>query len=398
MAAIVFHIDVNSAYLSWTAVEQLKHGAEVDLRTIPAIIGGDQKSRHGIVLAKSISAKKYGIRTGEPVANAFRKCPNLVIAAPNHKMYREKSHQLMEYLRTYTTEIEQVSVDECYMNFTDIADKFESPVKAAREIKDGVKGRFGFTVNIGISSNKLLAKMASDFEKPDKVHTLFPEEIPLKMWPLPISELFMAGRSSVDTMKKLEIHTIGDLAKTDPKLIELHMKSHGRMLWNFANGIDDSQVQSKRAEAKGIGNSTTLSEDATTYEEVQKVFKSLAQSVGGRLRKAGQKAMMVSMEIKYYNFQSMSHQMQLQKPTNQDNVIYDTACQLFLESWNGEPVRLLGIRTAKLVDASEPEQLSIFDIKLPEKPDEKHQKLNQAMEEIRKKFGDSAVIKASEMK
>lgn len=398
MASIIFHIDVNSAYLSWTAVEQLKHGAEVDLRTIPAIIGGDQKSRHGIVLAKSISAKKYGIRTGEPVANAFRKCPNLVTVAPDHKMYCEKSHQLMEYLRTYTTEIEQVSVDECYMDFTEIADKFESPVAAAYEIKDGVKEHFGFTVNIGISSNKLLAKMASDFEKPDKVHTLFPEEIPLKMWPLPISELFMAGRSSVDTMKKLEIHTIGDLAKTDPKLIELHMKSHGRMLWSFANGIDDSQVQSKRAEAKGIGNSTTLSEDATTYEEVQQVFRKLAQSVGSRLRSAGQKATMVSMEVKYYDFQNMSHQMQLQKPTDQDQVIYDTACQLFLEAWTGEPVRLLGIRTAKLVDASEPEQLSIFDIKFPEKPDEKHQKLNRAMEEIRKKFGDGAVMKASEMK
>lgn len=398
MASIIFHIDVNSAYLSWTAVEQLKHGAEVDLRTIPSIIGGDQKSRHGIVLAKSISAKKYGIRTGEPVANAFRKCPNLVTAAPDHKMYREKSHQLMEYLRTYTTEIEQVSVDECYMDFTGIADHFESPQAAAYEIKDGVKERFGFTVNIGISSNKLLAKMASDFEKPDKVHTLFPEEIPLKMWPLPIGELFMAGHSSVETMKKLEINTIGDLAKMDVKLIELHLKSHGRMLWNFANGIDDSQVQSKRSEAKGIGNSTTLSEDATTYEEVQRVFWSLAQSVGRRLRKAGQKATMVSMEVKYYDFQSMSHQMQLQKPTDSDKELYDAACKLFLEAWSGEPVRLLGIRTAKLLDASEPEQLSIFDIKLPEKPDEKHQKLNSAMEEIRKKFGDGAVMKASEMK
>ena len=398
MASIIFHIDVNSAYLSWTAVEQLKHGAEVDLRTIPSIIGGDQKSRHGIVLAKSISAKKYGIRTGEPVANAFRKCPNLVTAAPDHKMYREKSHQLMEYLRTYTPEIEQVSVDECYMDFTGIADRFESPQAAAYEIKDGVKERFGFTVNIGISSNKLLAKMASDFEKPDKVHTLFPEEIPLKMWPLPIGELFMAGHSSVETMKKLEIYTIGDLAKMDVKLVELHLKSHGRMLWNFANGIDDSQVQSKRSEAKGIGNSTTLSEDATTYEEVQKVFWSLAQSVGRRLRKAGQKATMVSMEVKYYDFQSMSHQMQLQKPTDSDKELYDAACKLFLEAWSGEPVRLLGIRTAKLLDASEPEQLSIFDIKLPEKPDEKHQKLNSAMEEIRKKFGNGAVMKASEMK
>ena len=397
MTSIIFHIDVNSAYLSWTAVEQLKHGAEVDLRMIPSIIGGDQKSRHGIVLAKSISAKQYGIRTGEPVANAFRKCPNLVTAAPDHKMYREKSHQLMEYLRTYTTEIEQVSVDECYMDFTGIADRFESPVAAAYEIKDGVKERFGFTVNIGISSNKLLAKMASDFEKPDKVHTLFPEEIPLKMWPLPISELFMAGHSSVETMKKLEIHTIGDLAQMDVKLVELHLKSHGRMLWNFANGIDDSQVQSKRAEAKGIGNSTTLSEDVTTYEEVQKVFWKLAQSVGGRLRKAGQKATMVSVEVKYYDFQSMSHQMQLQKPTDSDKELYDVACKLFLEAWSGEPVRLLGIRTAKLLNASEPEQLSIFDIKFPEKPDEKHQKLNSAMEKIREKFGDSAVMKASEM-
>ena len=398
MATIIFHIDVNSAYLSWTAVEQLKNGAEVDLRTIPAIIGGDQKSRHGIVLAKSISAKKYGIRTGEPVANAFRKCPNLVTAAPNHKMYREKSRQLMDYLRTYTTEIEQVSVDECYMDFTKIADKFASSVAAACEIKDGVKNKFGFTVNIGISSNKLLAKMASDFEKPDKVHTLFPEEVPLKMWPLPINELFMAGKSSVDTMKKLEINTIGDLAKADPALIELHLKSHGRMLWNFANGIDDSQVQSKPLEAKGIGNSTTLSEDAATYEEVQKVFKSLAQSVGGRLKKAGQKASMVSMEIKYYDFRKISHQKQLMRPTSDQNVLYESACELFEEVWTGEPVRLLGIRTAKLVDEKEPMQLSIFDIEIPKPLDEKHQKLKDAMEKLDARFGKGTVIKASLMK
>ena len=175
---IIFHIDVNSAYLSWTAVEQLKNGAGVDIRTIPAIIGGDQKSRHGIVLAKSISAKKYGIRTGEPVANAFRKCPNLKTYLPDHQMYREYSRKLMEFLRTYTTHIEQVSVDECYMDFTEIADRFTSPVEGASEIKDEVYKRFGFTVNVGISSRKVLAKMASDFEKPNKVHTLFPEEVP----------------------------------------------------------------------------------------------------------------------------------------------------------------------------------------------------------------------------
>lgn len=181
MNRIIFHIDVNSAFLSWTAVEQLKNGAKVDLRTIPAIIGGDQKSRHGIVLAKSTSAKRYGIRTGEPVVNAFRKCPNLVTAPPDHKMYHEKSRLLMEYLRTFTTEIEQVSVDECYMDFTTIAARYPTPVDGAMEIKEGVKKRFGFTVNIGISSNKLLAKMASDFEKPDRIHTLFPNEIQTKM-------------------------------------------------------------------------------------------------------------------------------------------------------------------------------------------------------------------------
>ena len=277
MRKIIFHIDVNSAYLSWTAVEELKNGGKVDLRQIPAIIGGDQKSRHGVVLAKSPSAKKYGIRTGEPVVNAFRKCPNLIMRAPDHRMYHEKSRRLMEYLRTFTEKIEQVSVDECYMDFTEIAYRFPSPQEGAEWIREGVKRKFGFTVNIGISENKLLAKMASDFEKPDKTHTLFPDEIRQKMWPLPVSELYMAGRSSVEILKKLEINTIGDLAGAEEALIELHLKSHGRMLWEFANGIGDDQVQSVPDEAKGIGNSTTLAEDAVTYEEAEKVLKNLAE-------------------------------------------------------------------------------------------------------------------------
>ena len=397
MAPIIFHIDVNSAYLSWTAVEQLKNGAAVDLREIPAIIGGDQKSRHGVVLAKSPAAKRYGIRTGEPVANAFRKCPNLAMYPPDHKMYREKSRRLMEYLRTFTKEIEQVSVDECYMDFTGIADRWNSPVDGAVEIKDGIKARFGFTVNIGISTNKLLAKMASDFEKPDRIHTLYPEEIKEKMWPLPIGELYMAGKSSVEVLKKLEINTIGDLAQADLKLITLHLKSHGKMLWEFANGIGTSVVQSEPDEAKGIGNSTTLSEDAATIEEVIPVFERLAQSVGGRLKKAGKKAGMVSMEIKYYDFSTTSHQIQLDKPTNTPEVLKETACSLFLEVWNGAPVRLLGIRTSKLSDESAPEQLSIFDIEIPKEPDEKHKRLKKAMDEINGKFGEGAVMKASLM-
>ena len=406
---IIFHIDVNSAYLSWTAVEQLKNGAGVDIRTIPAIIGGDQKSRHGIVLAKSISAKKYGIRTGEPVANAFRKCPNLKTYLPDHQMYREYSRKLMEFLRTYTTHIEQVSVDECYMDFTEIADRFTSPVEGASEIKDEVYKRFGFTVNVGISSRKVLAKMASDFEKPNKVHTLFPEEVPAKMWPLPIGELFMAGRSSVETMKKLEIYTIGDLANTDPAILELHLKSHGRRLWEFANGMDDSIVESEKAEAKGVGNSTTLSKDVSTKEDAQKVLLSLAQSVGGRLRKHGYHAGVVNVEIKYADFTVNSHQKQLERMTASDQVIYQTALELFGEMWNGKPIRLLGIRTSKLSQEGEPQQLSLFDLNFHSSDNiseevksfensQKHEKLDQALDEIRKKFGKDAVVRASFLK
>ncbi len=402
MRQIIFHIDVNSAYLSWTAVEELKNGSERDLREIPSIIGGSQKSRHGVVLAKSIPAKKFGIKTGEPVANALRKCPNLTMAPPDHKMYGVYSKKLMDYLKTYTPDIEQVSVDECYMDFTGIAKQFVSPVEAAFEIKNEVYKRFGFTVNIGISDKKLLAKMASDFEKPNKVHTLFTEEIQMKMWPLPVGELYMAGKSSVKVLEKLEIKTIGDLAQTDPKIIELHLKSHGRKLWELANGLDDSCVETEKADAKGIGNSTTLPKDLVTEEEAREVLLRLAESVGGRLRKAGQKAGMVSVEIKYSTFVSFSHQKQLLKPTNGDQIIYNASVELFRELWNKEPIRLLGIRTSKLVEEGEPEQLSIFDIQYEQKTknviqkEKRHEELDKALDKIREKYGKGAVIRGGQ--
>lgn len=363
--AIIFHIDVNSAYLSWTAVEKLKNGSEVDLRTIPSIIGGDQKSRHGVVLAKSLPAKRYGICTGEPVANAFRKCANLVSEKPDHRLYTKYSNCLMDYLQTYTTSIEKVSVDECFLDFTEIAGQYVSSVEGALEIKNRIYQKFGFSVNIGISTNKLLAKMASDFEKPNKVHTLFPEEIETKMWPMPVWELYMAGRSSVNVLQKLEIHTIGDLANTDPLILELHLKSHGRKLWEFANGIGEAVLESEHVKAKGIGNSTTLPKDAKTKEEAFDVLRVLSASVGARLRAARQKAGMLSVEIKYYNFETASHQKQLIRYTSDNDAIYHTAKELFCELWTKEPIRLLGIRSSKLKEEDEPEQLSIFDIEYP---------------------------------
>lgn len=396
MERIIFHIDVNSAYLSWTSVENLKQGCGPDLRELLAIIGGDQASRRGVVLAKSIPAKAFGVKTGEPIVAALRKCPELKIFPPDHKLYSRYSRRLMDYLKSLTPDVEQVSIDECYLDFTGIAHRYPSPVSAAVRIKKEIFARFDFTVNIGISSNKLLAKMASDFEKPDKVHTLFPQEIPEKMWPLPVEKLYMAGRSSVDTFHKLGIRTIGDLASADPDLLESHLKSHGRLLWEYASGQDSTPVLSGPQEAKGIGNSTTLSRDVSTLRDAQAVLLQLAESVSARLRGAGQICANLCVEIKYNTFVTVSHQAPVDPPTNTCGKIYQTACSLFASLWNHTPIRLLGIRAAKLLPEDTPIQLSLFDMDF--KADERQKRLDKALDSIRQRFGDQAVMRGSMLK
>ncbi|MBR3808266.1 MAG: DNA polymerase IV [Lachnospiraceae bacterium] len=408
MDNIIFHIDVNSAFLSWSATHMLENGYETDIREIPSIIGGDQQSRHGIVLAKSIPAKAYGIVTGEPIVNAKRKCPTLSVYPSDHNLYKEKSKAMIDYLKTLTSDIEQVSIDECFLFFTPISQKYSSAVAAATQIKDTIYEKFGFTVNIGISDKKVLAKMASDFKKPNLVHTLYQREIKEKMWPLPVSDLFGCGKSSVETLKKLEINTIGDLAKTDPEIIKAHLKSHGYVLWQYANGIDDSVVETQQAAAKGVGNSHTLSKDATTKEEAYAVLLSLADSVATRLRKTGVYASMVSVEIKYSNFRSVSHQCLLNEPANTAKIIYETACSLFDNLWDLSPIRLLGIRTSKLTDALEPTQLTLFDYmntvetttasSSPAKATKKQENLELTLDKIREKYGKNAIVRGSNLK
>jgi len=397
MEPIFFHIDVNSAFLSWTAVERLEQGDPLDLRLIPSIIGGDKEKRHGIVLAKSVPAKVFNIQTGEPIVKALEKCSALTIAAPDHAMYQRRSRILMDYLKTLTPEIEQVSIDECYMDFSSIVNQYPSAIDAAHLIKDTIYNTMGFTVNIGISDCKVLAKMASDFKKPNLVHTLYRHEIKEKMWPLPVSSLFMCGKSSVDELRKLEILTIGDLACADPDIISLHLKSHGRLLWEFANGIDDSKVEPVHPDAKGIGNSTTLAKDAEDLGTIHEVLLSLSDSVAARIRKAESLAYMVSVEVKYNTFVKNSHQTTLSTPTNTSDTIYKTACRLFDELWDGTPVRLLGIRCTKLVDIDEPVQMSLMDYDFNEK-DEKSKKLDSALDSIRKRYGSSAVVRGSMLK
>lgn len=394
MEPIFFHIDVNSAFLSWTALQLLEEGSDVDLRLVPSIIGGDSEKRHGVVLAKSVPAKVYNIITGEPVVNAYRKFPGLVMAAPDHTMYERRSKQFVSYLYSLCPDIEQASIDECYMDFTGIAHLYSSPEIAAGQIKDEIYKRFGFTVNIGISDKKVLAKMASDFKKPNLVHTLYSYEIRDKMWPLPVSSLYMCGKSSVQALRNLGILTIGDLAAFDLNILRSHLKSHGATLWEYANGIDDSTIYTERSRPKGIGNSTTLSKDVVTREEACKALLALAESVGHRLRQSKEQATVVCTEIKYSDFKSASHQMVLRTPTASDDSIYQAAVNLFDELWDTRPIRLLGIRTSKLVPAGEPVQLSLFDT--PQQTlSPKQEKLDAALDSIRNKYGHGAVMRGS---
>lgn len=433
---LFFHIDVNSAFLSWSALKLLREGGKTDIRTIPSIVGGDRSTRHGIVLAKSIPAKAYGIHTADTVADACRKCPDLVSVPPDHEYYREMSRKLMAYLARICPDIEQVSIDECYMNADPLIEEWkaerdlprirgeaesrtdihDAAVGIATEIKDGIRSTFGFTVNVGVSDRKILAKMASDFRKPDLVHTLFAAEIQEKMWPLPIEKLHMCGRSSAAKLRNYGIRTIGDLARTDPALPASWLKSHGRLLWQYANGIDDSAVQSEPSRTKGIGNSTTLEQDAVTAEQAYAVLDELAASVARRLRRHGLLASQVTVEIRYADFRKASHQMPLRIPTDQREDIQRAACRLFDESWEGAPVRLLGIRTGKLTDSEAPVQISLFDYQKEHEQEaarrekkaqeereeqarreqqaalkEKHGRAEAAMEQIQKRFGRNAV-------
>lgn len=394
METIIFHIDVNSAYLSWSALERMSIGDSLDLRTVPAIIGGDIEKRHGVVLAKSIPAKKFHVRTGEPIVNAMKKCPFLILEPPDHALYSRRSRELIYFLSEICPYIEQVSIDECYMDYSAISSAFSSPEEAAAQIKERVFEKFNYTVNIGISNRKVLAKMASDFKKPNLVHTLYSYEIQEKLWPLPLSSLYMCGNSSQLSLKNLGMVTIGDLARSSQEIIAAHLKSHGLTLWEYANGIDSTPVHSDKQTAKGIGNSATLSKDAATREAACHELLILSESVAARLREAGQLAYMISTEIKYHTFLHVSHQLTLSAPICSTDGIYQSACLLFDELWDGSPIRLLGIRTSKLVSAAEPIQINLFDLNTSA-PSAKQQRLDSALDAIRKKFGDDAVVRGS---
>ncbi|NLK74933.1 MAG: DNA polymerase IV [Clostridiales bacterium] len=398
MNKVIFHIDVNSAFLSWEAVDRLKKASSlsasdevIDLRDIPSAVGGDINRRHGVILAKSFPAKQYGIRTGEPTVSALKKCPNLTIVPPNHKLYEECSEAFVKILEEYSPCIEKVSVDEAFCDMTGTEELFGPPLQAANTIKDRIFKELGFTVNIGISTNKLLAKMASDFTKPNRVHTLYPSEIKEKMWGLPVGELFFVGKATVNKLHTLGIYTIGQLANTDVNILKSHLKKHGEMIYNFANGIDSSLISNDEVKNKGYGNSTTIAFDVEDEATAKTVLLSLAENVSARLRKDGQMANVVAVGIVDNNFRRTTHQKTLLSPTHNTNDIYNVVCQLFDNLWEGEPIRKLEIQTSKVISEDEEKQLDIFSFQ----NDLKKKKLDKAIDQIRNRFGNDAIQRAS---
>ena len=389
---VIFHIDVNSAFLSWEAVYRLHHlDGKEDLREQVAAVGGDMAMRHGIILAKSIPAKKYDIKTGETIVEARQKYPGLILVPPNYGLYEKCSKAFMDILRQYSPAVEQYSVDEAFVDMTGTEGLWGDPLSAAARIKNQIRDILGFTVNIGVSENKLLAKMASDFKKPDRVHTLWQEEIPDKMWPLPVSALFFVGRATAKKLFNLGIHTIGELAHTDPHLLKVHLKKHGEVIWAFANGLDVSVVQPEAPPNKGYGNSTTIAFDVTDAPTAKLVLLALAETVGTRLRAAKVRAEVIAVGIKSHDLRYASHQMTLQNATNITIEIHRCACRLFDQLWDGTAIRHLGIHTSRVKDGFNMRQLDMFDTT----DYDKLEKMDAVVDRIRGRYGIDSIMRAS---
>lgn len=389
----ILHVDVNNAFLSWLAVYKLKNGEHIDIRNQVAVIGGDESRRSGIVLAKSTKAKQFGIITGETLYSARQKCRNLQVYHGNFKIYREYSNALYKLLSEYTEKIERFSIDECFLDITEYL-MGDTPINKAKEINARVKNELGFTVNVGVAHNKLLAKMASDFTKPDRVHTLYEEEIPTKMWPLPISELFMIGKKTVPKLYNMGIKTIGQLAKYDEKILVKKFGKFGKTMWEYANGIDNSEVNYVPEKPKSIGNSVTLPIDTSNIEELEEIVVALVEQVAYRLRKENLLTTVVNVQLRTKDFEDFSHQTKLDYATSNTKDILKAAKGILKQMYkNNQQIRLVGVRLDGLME-SEQLQLSLFG---NTENNEKQQKLDKVLDNLNEKYGYNFVERAGKL-
>ena len=360
MSRIIFHIDVNSAFLSWSAVKLCMQG-KPDIRLVPSVVSGDPNDRRSIITAASIPAKKIGIRVPEPVSMALRKYPQLVIVRGDWEWYKQCSEGFIDICRSYSPVLQQFSIDECFIDMS-LRCTPENAVAVATQLKDQIKNTLGFTVNVGVGSNKLLAKMASDFEKPDKVHTLWSSEVESKMWPLPVRDLLWVGKKTEERLVAYGIKTIGQLAGICMgSLTRLVGQKFAAQLHENANGRDDSPVETEIAEAKSYSAERTFPKDLVDPKDIDRAMFNVACIVAHRIRRDDFRASVVSMFVKYKDFSVAQKQTSLEQPTDVTAVILNAARKMLTEVWDGvTPIRQVGMGVTKLTHESAV-QMSLFE-------------------------------------
>ena len=395
MERVILHCDQNCFFAS---VELLSHP---DLRDVPMAVCGDPASRHGIILAKNEPAKRFGIQTAETVWQARRKCPSLVLLPPHHKLYREYSVRVNELYGQYTDLVEPFGIDESWLDVTNSLDITGSmhlfggdPVAIADELRRRVREELGLSISVGVSFNKIFAKLGSDYKKPDATTRISPENWQEIVWPLPVGAMLFVGRSAQRTLAQYGVETIGQLAACRPEMLEKLLGKLGRQLHEYANGLDRSPVrpQAEREPVKSVGNGTTFPHDLTRWEEVRAGLAALSDSVAMRLRRQGLYCSGVQVTIKDSSFCSISRQKRLESPTRLMKDIQRAAMELTRSAWRAPtPIRMLTVTALHITESAESfEQLDLLGAGRAVS-DARQEKLESAVRAIRDKFGDGSI-------
>ena len=389
MERMILHCDQNCFFAS---VELLSHP---DLRDVPMAVCGDPASRHGIILAKNEPAKRFGIQTAETVWQARRKCPGLVLLPPHHKLYREYSVRVNELYGQYTDLVEPFGIDESWLDITGSMHLFGGdPVAIADELRRRVREELGLSISVGVSFNKIFAKLGSDYKKPDATTLISPENWQEIVWPLPVGAMLFVGRSAQRTLAQYGVETIGQLAACRPEMIEKLLGKLGRQLHEYANGLDRSPVrpQAEREPVKSVGNGTTFPHDLTRWEEVRAGLAALSDSVAMRLRRQGLYCSGVQVTIKDSSFRSISRQKRLESPTRLMKDIQRAAMELTRSAWRAPtPIRMLTVTALHITESAESfEQLDLLGAGRAVS-DARQEQLESAVRAIRDKFGDGSI-------
>lgn len=388
MEKCILHCDLNNFYAS---VECLYRP---ELKEKPVAVCGSQAERHGIVLAKNQIAKKLGIKTGETIGDAKNKCPNLIILPPDFSKYMRFSKYAKEIYSSYTDLVESFGIDECWLDITESTRLFGTGINIAEEIRKKIKEELGITVSIGVSFNKIFAKLGSDMKKPDAITVIKKDNYQHKVWNLPVQELLYVGRSTHHKLNKMSIFTIGDLAQSSPEFLQRQLGKWGYTLWSFANGYDTSPVSSNdfSSPIKSVGNSLTSPRDLKNNSDARMLLQVLSESVSERLRRYGLKGKTIQISIRDKNLYSFDRQEKLDEPTYITREIVQSAYSLFKKSWNWNSyIRSLGVRVTDIEFDSSFSQLSLFqdEIKLY-----KQEQLEKSIDKIRERFGHYSVQRA----